>query len=111
MPWDLTLPPRHPMALAQPVITTAQAAAETAGYVLPPTADGATANPAPRAATPAEKEAAAWQAGYGVGALAERRKWEAAVAMKGQPAADTIVWDEIAAETNAQAGIAAQVEG
>jgi len=114
MPWDLTLPPRHSTALADPVIMTAQGAAEAAGYVQPPTADGAGANPLIRAATPAEREEAAWAAGYGVGALTERRKLEAAGAVKSsdEPStkASAFSWDEIAAETNAQAGVSTRSE-
>lgn len=109
MALNLTLPPRHPAAFADPIGMTAQAVAEASGA-----SAAATTTPL-RAVTPAEKEQAAWAAGYGVGALAERRKMEAAGAVKGsaEPStkASAICWDDIAAETNAQAGVAARAEG
>ncbi|MCJ2083218.1 hypothetical protein [Methylobacterium sp. J-090] len=103
MSWNLTLPPRHPVAFADPIGLTAEAVAKASGAAVTAT------NPPIRAMTPAEREAAAWEAGYGVGAATERREWEAAGAVKGsdEPStkASAFSWDAITAETNAEAGV------
>lgn len=95
------------LALPPSLGTVARAVAEAVGYVPTPTAHVAPAN---QVTSLAEKDPAAWAAGYDAGILAERAKWTEAGALKGQPAADAIVWGDIAAETNAQAGVAARAE-
>ncbi|KQT96063.1 hypothetical protein ASG60_20735 [Methylobacterium sp. Leaf469] len=104
MSLNLTLPPS--------LGTVARAVAEAVGYVPTPTAQVAPAN---QVTSLSEKDPAAWAAGYDAGILAERRKWESAGAVKGNDntsaQAGAISWDEVVAETNAQAGLNARSEG
>lgn len=67
--------------------------------------------PKPAAAVAAERDPEAYTAGFVAGTAAERAKMSEAAAPKGQPAAETIVWDEVAAELNAQAGLNTRSEG